>query len=375
MNSTALASVIINNFNYGHFLAQAVESALGQTYSNREVIVVDDGSTDDSREVISRYGNKIIPVLKTNEGQASAFNAGIAASRGKVILFLDADDFLLPTAFEKSVPAFDDFNVAKAHWPMWIVDETGRKTGHLIPNRPLSEGDLRDAIMRGGPMSAVNSPTSGNAWARSFLEKVLPIRECGDKHGADAYLFTLAPIFGRVAQISEPQSCYREHPKSFSGKGPEFRIRRDVRRYEFHCSILSEYLDGMGIKAAPQNWQGPDTVYGWMKGMLALPREISPIIPKGAKFILVDEGQLGAEFFPDWQAIPFTEKDGKYWGPPADDENAIAELNRQRAAGAKYILFTVSCFWWLEHYPGFRHYLSANFRHRSAGENLIVFEL
>src|ERR1700757_584817 len=70
----AKATVVINNYNYGQFLGTAIESALGQTYANTEVVVVDDGSTDDSREIIASYGDRVRAVLKSNGGQASAFN-------------------------------------------------------------------------------------------------------------------------------------------------------------------------------------------------------------------------------------------------------------------------------------------------------------
>ena len=98
MTAAPLVSVVINNYNYARYLAQAIDSALGQTYPGTEVVVVDDGSSDGSRDVIAAYGTRVVPVLKENGGQASAFNAGFAASRGDVVLFLDADDCLLPTA-------------------------------------------------------------------------------------------------------------------------------------------------------------------------------------------------------------------------------------------------------------------------------------
>jgi glycosyltransferase involved in cell wall biosynthesis len=70
MKDHPFVSILINNYNYGRFLQEAIDSALNQTYSPTEVIVVDDGSTDNSREIIASYGNKIIPVLKENGGQA-----------------------------------------------------------------------------------------------------------------------------------------------------------------------------------------------------------------------------------------------------------------------------------------------------------------
>jgi glycosyltransferase involved in cell wall biosynthesis len=95
------ATVIINNYNYGRFLATAIESALNQTYADTEVVVVDDGSTDDSRQIIAGYGNRIRPVLKANGGQASTFNAGFAASTGDVICMLDSDDLFYPNKVER----------------------------------------------------------------------------------------------------------------------------------------------------------------------------------------------------------------------------------------------------------------------------------
>src|SRR4051812_29276317 len=195
------ASIVINNYNYGRFLGAAVDSALAQTHPGTEVVVVDDGSTDDSRDVIAAFGGRVIPVLKENGGQASAFNAGFAACRGEVVLFLDADDLLLPTAVERAVDLLGDPAVVKVHWPLWVIDEYGRRTGPTYPAAPLSQGDLRDVVLRNGPTSSVNAPTSGNAWSRKFLEEALPVHECGDKHGADAYLFTLAPIFGPIKSI------------------------------------------------------------------------------------------------------------------------------------------------------------------------------
>src|SRR5207245_1774556 len=129
------------------FLKDAIESALGQTYPDTEVIVVDDGSIDNSREVIAAYEDRLVAILKENGGQASAFNAGFQASRGEVILFLDSDDLLLPSAVERAVRLFHDAEVVKVHWPLWGVDERGKRTGERFPPYALAEGDLRDTLI------------------------------------------------------------------------------------------------------------------------------------------------------------------------------------------------------------------------------------
>src|SRR6202167_4054060 len=99
-NLDPLVSIIIDNFNYARFIRAAIDSALAQSYAQVEVIVVDDGSTDNSRDVISSYGNRVSAVFKPNGGHASAFNAGFRASRGSIVMFLDAYQALLPTAGE-----------------------------------------------------------------------------------------------------------------------------------------------------------------------------------------------------------------------------------------------------------------------------------
>ena len=85
-------SVVIPTYNYGHFVAEAVESALKQTYPNLEVIVVDDGSNDDTAERLRQFGNQIIYIYQQNKGLSSARNAGIRRATGEWVAFLDADD-------------------------------------------------------------------------------------------------------------------------------------------------------------------------------------------------------------------------------------------------------------------------------------------
>jgi glycosyltransferase involved in cell wall biosynthesis len=94
--SRPLASILINNYSYARFLDETINSALSQNYPRKEIIVVDDGSTDNSREIISRYGDRIIPIFKENGGQASAVNAGVARCHGDILCFLDSDDFFWP---------------------------------------------------------------------------------------------------------------------------------------------------------------------------------------------------------------------------------------------------------------------------------------
>ena len=101
-----LVSAIIPNFNYARFVCEAVESALAQTYDHLEVIVVDDGSSDDSLQVLKQFGDRIRVIAQPNAGVAASRNNGAAASSGEFVAFLDADDLWAPDKIAAQVEVF-----------------------------------------------------------------------------------------------------------------------------------------------------------------------------------------------------------------------------------------------------------------------------
>jgi glycosyltransferase involved in cell wall biosynthesis len=371
-----VVSIVINNYNYARFLRAAIDSALAQSYTAVEVIVVDDGSTDASREIIASYHDGIVPVLKANGGQASAFNAGFAASRGEVVVFLDADDTLLPTSAATALRLFDDGRVVKVHWPLWIIDENGHRTGQVMPERPLAEGDLRAAVIGDGPDSQQGVPTSGNAWSRRLLTELLPAPEPEYRQGADGYLLTLAPLYGLTRKIDQPQGCYRVHGSNqYWCAATDERTERSLVRYERRSVTLSQRLTRAGVDHDPEAWKSRNAYYQWLQRMRRTAEQLRAIIPSGATFLLADENQWGANPLGGRCAVPFTEKDGCYWGPPSNDTEAVREFERLRGAGAEFMVFGWPAFWWLEHYSLLREHLLANFPRRHRDDDLIVFDL
>jgi glycosyltransferase involved in cell wall biosynthesis len=101
-------SIVIPCYNYGRFLAEAIESALGQSHSPLEVIVVDDGSTDETAIVAASYGAKVRYIAQSNGGAGCARNTGARAANGAFVVFLDADDVLSRTYVEKTLRALTD---------------------------------------------------------------------------------------------------------------------------------------------------------------------------------------------------------------------------------------------------------------------------
>jgi len=100
-----LVSVVVTTFNQAAYIEQALESALAQSYRSIEVIVVDDGSTDETRDVIRRFGDRVIPIFEANQGVAASRNVGSQQARGELLAFLDGDDVWRPEKLAVQVDA------------------------------------------------------------------------------------------------------------------------------------------------------------------------------------------------------------------------------------------------------------------------------
>lgn len=239
-------SVVINNYNYEGYLAEAIESALAQTYTDCEVIVVDDGSTDGSRQLIEEYGDRVEVIFKENGGQASAFNVGIEAAKGEYILLLDADDLLLPNAVEVALQEIGS-DVVRLCFGLDRVDAEGQSLG-AYPMSPRSvgfKGTLRDALVENSFFPG--TPTSGNLFRAKELKLCLPVPEEAFRICADLYLFCKNAEFGLIQILPDSLACYRVHGQNnyFRGNG-RFGVSRkqldvQLRNVLNTWKLFSEY--------------------------------------------------------------------------------------------------------------------------------------
>ncbi|MGH9685960.1 MAG: glycosyltransferase [Candidatus Acidiferrales bacterium] len=208
MNSPTI-SVLIDTYNYGQFIEQAVDSVVAQDYpaSKVEILVVDDGSTDDTFERLAKYSDRIRYLRKSNGGQASAFNFGARESHGDIVAFLDADDYWLPGKLRRVIREFEtNPDAGMVHHRLLELDT---RTGDFREgNFSGLSGDF--AASRKSILSFEPTPTSSLAFRRCILEKMLPIPET-ITFQADGYILGIAPFLAPVVGIHDPLAVYRFH--------------------------------------------------------------------------------------------------------------------------------------------------------------------
>jgi glycosyltransferase involved in cell wall biosynthesis len=257
MNASALAvDIVINNHNYGQFLGHAVQAALDQDYPNVRVIVVDDGSTDNSHDVLREYAERIEIVLKPQGGQASAVNVGFERSNGDVVIFLDADDMLERHAASRVAAVFaSDERIVKVQYRMQVVDAAGKPTGAYRPHihTPLPNGDLSRAEVT-FPYDLPWPGMSANAFRTQALRRILPMPE-GRPSGADWYLVHLVALLGHVGSLDEVLGSYRVHGGNmYARQQPKLdlgHIRMAVACADLITPQIEQLADEVGVRRRP----------------------------------------------------------------------------------------------------------------------------
>jgi glycosyltransferase involved in cell wall biosynthesis len=263
-------SVIIANYNYGRFLKDCILSVVAQGYQAKELILVDDGSKDNSREVIQSFGDQVIPIFKHNGGQASSWNAGIAKASGEFIVLLDSDDLLEPGVLDIYAQVFADARVVRCQGVMRVVDQYGAPTGELIPDVPPSEGELAKTVVERGPYGYCSVATSGNAWRATFLKDILPLPE--ESGAADVLLFPLAPFYGTTVRAPGPTAHYRLHGTGITHNKSAFNIeniRRTVGAHDRLCDWTVRMATRKGAVIDPLLWQHRDWRLATLRYFLA----------------------------------------------------------------------------------------------------------
>ncbi|WGV98439.1 glycosyltransferase family 2 protein [Vibrio sp. YMD68] len=209
--NSPMVSVIITCYNYEKFIQTSIESVLNQNYPHIELIVVDDCSKDNSRALIMEYQDQLIPAFhEENKGHGGAFNTGYDTSSGDIVMFLDADDYLLPNSIEDALAQFPAQS-GMCQYRMHLVDDQGSQFD-IFPKKELhfDEGNkAKEKLLHCGQYQS--TVTSGLLFKREYLDQVMPIPQESFRQGGDGYLVTLAPIFTTVSSSEYCLSAYRQH--------------------------------------------------------------------------------------------------------------------------------------------------------------------
>jgi glycosyltransferase involved in cell wall biosynthesis len=209
--SRPLITALINTHNYGRFVGEAIESALAQDFPREqmEIVVVDDGSTDDTAERVRKYGDAIRYLPKTWGGQASAINFGVDHSRGEIIVLLDGDDVWLPGKLRRVAEEFErhpEAGMLYHHMEVWAAGGDALwnpgplppMVTHFPPRREDLEGHVIWGVL---------------ALRKRLLREVLPIPD-SLVISMDLYVAGLMPFVAPVIRISDVLTRYRNHGRN-----------------------------------------------------------------------------------------------------------------------------------------------------------------
>lgn len=235
-----LVSVLVANFNHGEYIDQTIESVLAQSYTNFELVICDDGSTDQSCEVVGRYmalDSRIRLLRQANLGQAPALNAAYVESSGEVICLLDADDCYLPGKMETIVHSFGRHPDSGflAH-RLFQIDNEGRRLGIIPPLREPPCGWYGHLILQTGDPPPGLVPTSGLCMRRGIAKLIFPLPG-SLRLGADTAIYSLAPLTTRLIGVPLALAEYRYHERDGSamsrsypslGRNAAFQITLDL---------------------------------------------------------------------------------------------------------------------------------------------------
>jgi len=237
-----VVSVIIDTYNYADFIEDCIDSVLKQTYDSEkiEILVVDDGSSDNTCEKVSKYKDKIKYLYKDNGGQASALNLGFEQSSGQYIVFLDSDDLMVPTRIGKVVEEFEN------------NDEIGcvlNRRKIISDSEIVYDGFLSFSNLRLSPENAdliLNSGygTSRTSLSRSTADKLFPLPEKGLKIEADLYFNLAVPWITNISSLADYLTIYRIHSENLYCISDTKRLPLQIESMTSALNYVKEHAKG-----------------------------------------------------------------------------------------------------------------------------------
>jgi glycosyltransferase involved in cell wall biosynthesis len=202
-----IVSVIIPAYNAGKYIEETILSALNQTYSNIEVIIVNDGSQDDTAEKVNAFkDNRLRIINQSNSGVSAARNTGYENATGMYICFLDSDDVYAPDNIqEKKVFLDKNPNIGLVHSNMEVIDENSNKTGEVMSGR---DGNVLDQLLL---WDLCVIPTPSSTMIRREVLEIIGLFNEQLSNNADQELFFRIAAKYRIGKIDKSLVKYRKH--------------------------------------------------------------------------------------------------------------------------------------------------------------------
>lgn len=401
MKPESKVTIAIPTYNRSELLKTSLESALAQDYLDYQVLVLDNASDDDTEAVVRSFADSRITYVRneTNIGIFGNWQRTVELNTSPYLSILSDDDVLLPNFIHESVLALDNhpdtglsaglaefININGA-----TLHVTGTEFSDKLPEGLISGLDFIHQIADGRKLILRTSAVMFRAYA---LRAVGWFDITHSKYLLDLNLYlrmaTQFDFFFIAKELAQVRFHIEQDSQVSFGSGGTGSLavmaeRNDAIAYLLkspraedasYRQWLAERLLHISMRRSQFTFELiPQLNLSWSERLQIAMQEIASVIPAGKRLILVDENQWGCEILPEFDALPFLEHDGQYWGAPLNDEIAIQELERMRQAGASFMVIAWPAFWWLDYYSGLRNYLSSNFRCVLDNSRLIVFDL
>jgi glycosyltransferase involved in cell wall biosynthesis len=401
MRTQTKVTVSIPTYNRAALLKVCLESVLAQDYPDFQVIVLDNASSDDTTATVNAFADPRIIYLRndTNIGMHANWSRALEVNSSPYLTVLEDDDLILDGFIRESAHALDKHPSAGFSFGLCrYIDIKGTEL-----NLQEGAGEIPETELITG-LEYLHNIVAGRNWViypasvmmrSSAVATTGPLDIPHSYHSSDLNLYLRLASNFDLAYIPKEVACYRLH----GGQDTELKFRSPGGTGQL--AVLAERMDAIGYllrssrarDASYREWLAerlvdlnlrrseltsylvPHLNLTWMERLRIAIREIEALIPAEDTLILVDEDKWGTTMISGRPCIPFLEQDGKYWGPPRDDQTAIRELERLRRTGANYIVFGWPAFWWLDYFSQFHQHVRSQFRLVLKNSRLVVFDL
>ena len=385
VNDKPLVTVAIPTYNRVELLAEAVKSVLDQDLADFELLIVDDGSTDSTGDFVAGLKDARVRYLRNdvNLGYVRTWMRALREARGRYFLLLPDDDKVATSYLSRTTRVLQSISGvgfcavkaieidlagnAVATDSTWTVPEGVTDGSTYLESLVLDHGpplqpamvvvDTAAARAVGGFDPRHSRMTfDWNLWIRlaanydvAFLHEELAFVRIHEGQVSEA-AYRSDEAVGRIALVSERMEA------GLLLLGSPWAEDDERRR-----SLSRTLTDLSGLRSMATAEHVDDLNLSWSERTEIALYQLDALLSPGVPFVFVGSNDLGVTSVGDRRAIPFTERDGVFWGEPVSDAEAIAELERHRANGITTVVFGWSSFWWLTFYEGMARHIESNY--------------